>query len=116
MTYEVSTEYFEDIIKYNPSTGLYRKDDGELIAWCIMHESGDQGALEVVEKYRNKKIGSGVLWQQVLKAFQRNKLNFNYIYSKNEAATKLTSNMGNMEYFGTAKIIITQKKANKSHL
>lgn len=62
-----SHEYIANCIAENPSTGMFT-ESGELVAWCIMLETGAAGNLYVDEKYRKKGLG------EIVTATQMNKV------------------------------------------
>ncbi|XP_055375764.1 uncharacterized protein LOC129608331 [Condylostylus longicornis] len=46
------------LIRYNPSIGAYRKDTGELMAWCLCQVVGSLGSLQVKEQYLRQGLGA----------------------------------------------------------
>ncbi|XP_037040518.1 uncharacterized protein LOC119077407 [Bradysia coprophila] len=85
LTYMVERGYLEAVINYNPTTALYT-NDGELIAWAIMHESGESGMLEVVEQYKRRGIGRELVLRQTIKLLDKRRILFRYILHGNDVA------------------------------
>lgn len=65
--YSRSQDFLSNCIAQNPSTGLFNKKTGELVAHVMMFETGTAGNLFVEEKYRRKGFGEAVTSVQHLK-------------------------------------------------
>lgn len=44
---ETTADLFDRLIKYNPNLGVFDKDTGQLLAWCVQFQSGELSALQV---------------------------------------------------------------------
>lgn len=62
-----SHKYISTCVAHNPSTGLFDKATGELVAWTMQDETGAPGNLGVVEKYRRNGYGELVCLMQYTK-------------------------------------------------
>jgi hypothetical protein len=62
-----SLEYLTKMITLNPSTGLYSSDTGQLVAWCLMLETGAMGNLQVDRGSYRKGLGELTFKKQALK-------------------------------------------------
>ncbi len=51
----------------NPSTGLFKKTTGQLVAWTVQEETGASGNLEVMDIYRRKGYAELVTLKQASK-------------------------------------------------
>ncbi|XP_055375841.1 uncharacterized protein LOC129608383 [Condylostylus longicornis] len=45
------------LIRYNESLGIFRKDNDELIAWCLRLTLGSPGSLQVKDEYKRQGLG-----------------------------------------------------------
>jgi len=62
-----SEKFLSNCIEQNPSTGIFSRETGELIAWCLMLETGCMGHLKVDKKYEGKNFGSIAYFAQIVK-------------------------------------------------
>lgn len=92
--------YFENVIKYNITTGLYTSDQ-KLVAWTAMHEVGESGMTNVDENYRRQKLATGVIAQQAAKVLSAGKVIFGHVFDKNETAMQLFNNVGHVKIIGS---------------
>lgn len=98
--YKMPTWYFENVIKYNVTTGLYT-NDGKVVAWTGMHEVGESGMTNVDASYRRHKLAVGVLTTQAAKVFAMGKITFGHVFDSNEVAMQLFNFAGHIEIIGS---------------
>lgn len=97
--YKMPQWYFENVIKYNVTTGLYT-NDGKVVAWSAMHETGELGMTNVDTNYRRQKLARGVIWKQAAKAFEMGKVLFAHVFDSNDGAMQLLNSTGHANIIG----------------
>lgn len=100
LSYILQSGYLEAVIKYNPTTALYT-NDGELIAWTIMHETGESGMLEVVEKYKRRGFGRELVLRQSIKLQDMGRLIFRHIFVGNDVGASFSDGVNSKFSDGT---------------
>ncbi len=114
--YKFPSWYFENVIKYNDTTGLFT-NDGKVVAWTGMHEVGESGMTNVDENYRRNKFAVGVLIKQAAKVFQMGKSSFGHVFDSNEVVMHLFNYLGHTEIIGSHRWMNLRKnKAMRSLL
>lgn len=104
-----SYDYLSNCVAHNPSTGLFNKENGELVAWNVQHETGAAGTLEVIEKYRRKGFGELVTLKQGEKM---GKDITGYVSHSNTASINLMTTNG-VQWVGNAIYLRVQPKSVK---
>lgn len=87
-------ETLEVCIKFNPTTGLYRKSDNRLLACAIVHENGLNGNLNVDAEFRRQKLGKYVLASHSIKIQKEGKLQIAAVEHDNKVANNFLPSVG----------------------
>jgi hypothetical protein len=90
----------KSVIKLNPTTALVDDSSGNLVAWCIQHESGEIGLLQVDAKHRLMGLGRSVFLRQMLKMVECGKIVYGHVHDINAASVKLIESVGGVEWVG----------------
>lgn len=98
--YKLPSWYFENVIKYNVTTGL-NTNDGKVVAWTGMHDVAESGMTNVDSNYRRNKLAIGVLIKQAAKVFAMGKVIFGHVFDSNEVAMQVFNYVGQMEIIGS---------------
>lgn len=101
--------YYENVIRYNITTGLFTKD-GKVVAWTAMHDVGEAGMTNVDADYRRNKLATGVLMKQAAKVLETGKVIFGHVFDSNEAAMQFFSSTGRTEIIGSHRWMNLRKK------
>lgn len=106
--YNMPSWYFENVLKYNITTGLYT-NDGKLVAWTAMHEVGESGMTNVDANYRRQKLATGVIINQGAKVLEAGKVIFGHVFDKNKGAMQFFNNVGHVKIIGNHRWVNLRK-------
>lgn len=102
--YKMPSWYFENVIRYNETTGLYT-NSGKLVAWTGMHEVAESGMTNVDANYRRQKLATGVIIKQASKLFEMGKVVFGHVFDNNKSAMQLFNSTGHLKIIGSHRWI-----------
>ena len=109
-----SIDFLKTVVTMNPCTGIY-KDDGELIAWSILLETGAMGNLQVKEEYKRKDFATLVSQLQYLKVLKMGRASIGHIVHENDASFNFNTKRNSAIWIGNNSWIGVKKKS-KSEL
>lgn len=92
--YDNSVEFLKRCIKYNVSTGLYRKDTNELVGWVAVLETGATGTLCIKEEYREQGLAENLLIYNADRIYDAGGLVFGYIVHENTRSLHVLEKIG----------------------
>ena len=75
----------------NPSTALFKQD--ELVAWCLMADSGEMSNMVVRDEYKRNHFGTNTTMRQVKKIHELGRIPFGLVDFWNEKSFKMLSRM-----------------------
>jgi len=87
-------EYVSNCIAQNPSTGLFEKNTGKLVAWTTLHETGASGNVVVDEKYRRQGFAELVVLVQNAKIKKAGYASCGHSIVDNYGMQQLLTNLG----------------------
>lgn len=108
-----SHDFLLNCITQNPSTGLFSKETGELVAWVIMHETGAGGNFLVIDKYRRNGLGLVVAIAQGAKIRKLGYDRIGFISHQNKASLELFKNFGS-QFIGNVSWIGIRPKQHSN--
>lgn len=73
----------------NPSTALFKND--ELVAWCVMADSGEMSNMVVRDEYKRNHFGTNATIRQVKKIHKMGRIPFGLVDFWNEKSFKMLS-------------------------
>lgn len=112
--YPGSYEFLSNSVAQNPSTGLFNKETGELVAWNVMHDTGVTGHLFVDDRYRRKRFAEIVALAQRMKIKKQRCDAIGFIVHENKAALTFSNHMENKWIGNVSWIGIRPKQPRKS--
>lgn len=105
-----SEKLLSNVIEQNPSTGLFDSKTGELVAWCLMLETGSMGNLQVDERYDGRKFGQITYAVQMLKVAKNREIFGHYVH-QNAKSIYLAFNKGGHSWVDNNSWIGVKKRA-----
>lgn len=97
-------------IKFNPSTGIFRKNDNCLIGWTLYCEFGLPAFLYIDDEYRRQKIATYVVAAQTLKLIAKGIIFNCCVKHGNEASIKFQTNVLRSKFVDNRDAILIRKK------
>lgn len=107
--YDGSEQFLKTAIRMNPSTGIY-KNDGELVAWGIILETGAMGNLQVKGEYKRKEFGSIISMFNGCSLTKMGRQIIFHVVHQNEVSLNLTVNKHKGQWIGNNSWIGVKKR------
>lgn len=107
--YSGSYDFISNCVAQNPSSGLFNKDTGELVAWVLMLETGAGGHLFIDNKFRRKNFAKLLTFAQRIKIKKLQNDVVGFIAHQNKTSQQLSESVGNQRLDNVSWIGIRPK-------